>query len=275
MKRSRSSFSNLQGTSKLSVEWLRILDAKRQRRFHYDPSKLSELWHYWNGTLLPVVLLSPFFWFNIVLFVFIAAVQRWLAYKGDATDAPEFVKLSALATPGALFSFFITGQLGRTIHTWSLAHKECRKLAQLIRSITVGFTFQPLTEEQYQIARKITKALQAAMLFTFINVTDYMEQLDPSNSDYMIETELITHEEAAGLCLNVGPWQLSKSEQGQPPTHYTSGHEKIQQVLRLFFEAKEAGVPAVGNWSPHIQVGGFAGFVGAGLLVTFYFWNLC
>ena len=68
----------LRSQAALNVEQLRELDQKRSKRFHYDANNVLELFHYWQGTLLPVVFGNYFFWFNIALFVAIVCVQRFV-----------------------------------------------------------------------------------------------------------------------------------------------------------------------------------------------------
>ena len=105
------------------------------------------------------------------------------------------------------------------------------------------------------------------MLITFINASDYMSVLTPERSTYMVENGLLSEAEvrcmfmsrlnhrkhessqARDLKLRSGSWKPSESSD---VSH--SGAFKMQQVLSLFMDAKAAGVPCVGNWSPHIQM---------------------
>ena len=90
------------------------------------------------------------------------------------------------------------------------------------------------------------------MLLTFINACDYLDELAPPQSNYMVETGLLTEAEATQLTLRAGLGAatgasafysrlIQHPEAG--PEVYTNGHFKVQQALSLIHRAETLKVP--------------------------------
>jgi hypothetical protein len=224
------------------VEGLRTRDNKRKRRFHYDPSSMMSALHYWRGTLIPIVLGSSFFWFCLLLYAGCIVLQRDAQIRAGESLGGEltFVKLSALGTPGALYSFFITGQLGRVYGRWSDVRENCRKAGLTIITLTLMLSGGRPNKEQLAIVRKIVKCFLSSLLITYINVCDYLNDLAPP-SKYMVVHELLTPEEAATVTLRTESDAVrnGRARDAAAPKVYYCGQVKLQQAAEFIEDAKD------------------------------------
>jgi hypothetical protein len=210
---------------------------------------------YFQGTLTPLVIGSRLFWVCMSTYIVCIGMQRY-AHQQWETDEVTFVRLTALQAPGALYSFFITGQLGRAYTRWEKTREDCRKANINIIALTLMLTGGRPNPEQLALVRKIVKCLLSSLLITYINVCDYLRDLAPP-SKYMVVHGLLTEEEAA-----TEKWRNTHAEattshshhhlsphhrlhtsndRNAPPT-YMCGELKLQHAAELIEDAKGLGL---------------------------------
>jgi hypothetical protein len=127
----KSSKQMINGFNTHNTTSLRSFDQKRASRFRYDPHKAFSFLSHFSGTITAVVFKSPLLWVNVCLYI------SWLAADEYLDGELHCVDPSVLAAPGALFSFFITGQLGRAIARYNQMKSKARGVGLHVKTTAI------------------------------------------------------------------------------------------------------------------------------------------
>jgi hypothetical protein len=206
---------NIAGCNTDNLAGLKNYDAKRAQRFQYDPHSLNFVKHF-SGTIMACVLSNKLFWFNLLLYVFWLVVDEMLDSKLHCVDP------AVLATPGALFVFFITGQVARAITRYNTMKSRTRgmtlhaKSAAFILSSAAGGRMDQQT--MAKVRSIVTKATGSCMYFMMSIAED--RYLDVVYPEWFVSNGLIDP-------------PLNQSDRPPPDAHFRMLHEAILELNSL------------------------------------------